>query len=136
MMYPTWVASICISICPTPCADPTLTINNLRLVMASVKDWFGLGLGRYHGGLNVPAAVCDEIKYSTAYQTEEEKKEALLLYYLDTMPMASWQNVAGALHYQEEETALQAVKVFLKLTLAGQLILQGTYISMLLHVCP
>ena len=38
---------------------------------------------------------------STAYQTEEEKKEALLLYYLHTMPMASWQNVAGALHYQE-----------------------------------
>ena len=135
MMYPTWVASICISICPTPCADPTLTINNLRLVMASVKDWYDLGLGLY-GGLCVPVAVRDEISASTAYQTEEEKKEALLLYYLDTMPMASWQNVAGALHYKEEETALQAVKVFLKLTLAGQLILQGTYISMLLHVCP
>ena len=142
MMYPTWVASICISICPTPCADPTLTINNLRLVMASVKNWYDLG--RYVGGLyvgwddelNVPIAVCDEIRYSTAYQTEEEKKEALLLYYLHTMPMASWQNVAGALHYQEEVTALQAVKVFLKLTPAGQLILQGTYISMLLHVCP
>ena len=132
-MYPTWVASICISICPTPCADPTLTINNLRLVMASVKDWYYLG--RY-GGLNVPEAVCVEIRASTAYQTEEEKKEALLLYYLDTMPMASWQDVAGALHYRKEETALQAVKVFLKLTLAGQLILQGTYISMLLHVCP
>ena len=134
MMYPTWVASICISICPTPCADPTLTINNLRLVMASVKDWYYLGL--YGGGLNVPDAVCHEISASAAYQTEEEKKEALLLYYLDTMPMASWQNVAGALHYMKEETALQAVKVFLKLTLAGQLILQGTYISMLLHVCP
>ena len=135
MMYPTWVASICISICPTPCADPTLTINNLRLVMASVKNWDGLG--RYGGGgLRVPGAVCNEIKYSTAYQTEEEKKAALLLYYLDTMPMASWHNIAGALHRRKEETALQAVKVFLKLTLAGQLILQGTYISMLLHVCP
>ena len=132
MMYPTWVASICISICPTPCADPTLTINNLRLVMASVKNWYDLG--RYAGGLHVP--VCDEIRDSTAYQTEEEKKEALLLYYLDTMPMASWQNVAGALHYRKEKTALQAVKALLKLTLAGQLILQGTYISMLLHVCP
>ena len=133
MMYPTWVASICISICPTPCADPTLTINNLRLVMASVKNWYYLG---QRGGLNVPDAVCHEIRDSTAYQTEEEKKEALLLYYLDTMPMASWQNVAGALHFRKEKTALQAVKVFLKLTLAGQLILQGTYISMLLHVCP
>ena len=134
MMYPTWVASICISICPTPCADPTLTINNLRLVMASVKNWHNLGLSV--GGLSVPTAVCNEIRYSTAYQTEEEKKEALLLYYLDTMPMASWQNVAGALHWRKEVTALQAVKVFLKFTPAGQLILQGTYISMLLHVCP
>ena len=140
MMYPTWVASICISICPTPCADPTLTINNLRLVMASVKNWYDLGLSIgvlfWGGGLHVPVAVCNEIMASTAYQTEEEKKEALLLYYLHTMPMASWQDVAGALHYQEEETALQAVKAFLKLTPAGQLILQGTYISMLLHVCP
>ena len=135
-MYPTWVASICISICPTPCADPTLTINNLRLVMASVKNWYGLGGYTGGGGLYVPFAVCDEIRDSTAYQTEEEKKEALLLYYLHTIPMASWQNVAGALHFQEEETALQAVKVFLKFTPAGQLILQGTYISMLLHVCP
>ena len=134
MMYPTWVASICISICPTPCADPTLSINNLRLVMASVKNWYDLG--GYFGGLGVPTAVRNEIRYSTAYQTEKEKKEALLLYYLDTMPMASWQNVAGALHSVKEETALQAVKAFLKLTLAGQLILQGTYISMLLHVCP
>ena len=134
MMYPTWVASICISICPTPCADPTLTINNLRLVMASVKNWYCLG--GYLGCLNVPGAVCDEIRYGTAYQTGEEKKEALLLYYLHTMPMASWQNVAGALHHREEETALQAVKAFLKYTPAGQLILQGTYISMLLHVCP
>ena len=121
-------------ICPTPCADPTLTINNLRLVMASVKNWYGLG--RYTGGLDVPHAVCNEIMASTAYQTEEEKKEALLLYYLRTMPMASWQNVAGALHWRKEVTALRAVKALLKYTPAGQLILQGTYISMLLHVCP
>ena len=104
--------------------------------MASVKNWYRLGLST--GGLYVPVAVCDEIRDSTAYQTEEEKKEALLLYYLHTMPMASWHNVAGALHFRKEETALQAVKALLKFTPAGQLILQGTYmyISMLLHVCP
>ena len=87
--------------------------------MASVKNWYE----HFHGGLDVPDTVCDGISDSTAYQTEEEKKEALLLYYLHTMPMASWQNVAGALHYMKEETALQAVKAFLKYTLAGQLIL-------------
>ena len=64
--------------------------------------------------------MCDEIKDNTDYQTEEEKKEALLLYYLRTMPMASWPSFAGALHYREETTASQAVKVFLKDIPAGQ----------------
>ena len=44
---------------------------------------------------------------STAYQTEEEKKEALLLYFLHNVPMASWQRVAGALHWRGEKTALE-----------------------------
>ena len=118
-MYPMWVANVCIPICPPPCADPTLTINNLRLVTASVKNWYDLG--QYTGGLNVPTAVCDDITNNTAYKTEEQKKEALLLYYLHTMPMALWPSVAGALHYRKEKTALQAINVFLKRTPAGQL---------------
>ena len=118
-MYPMWVANVCIPICPPPCADPTLTINNLRLVTASVKNWYVLG--PYVGGLNVPTAVCEDIKNNTAYKTEEEKKDALLLYYLHTMPMASWPSVAGALHFREEKTALHAINVFLKRTPAGQL---------------
>ena len=105
-------------ICPPPCADPTLTINNLRLVTASVKNWYDLG--RYAGGLGIPEAVCDAIGDNTTYQTEEEKKEALLLYYLHNVPMASWPSVAGALHYCKEETASQAVKDFLKDTPAGR----------------
>ena len=64
--------------------------------------------------------MCDDIRNNTAYKTEEEKKEALLLYYLHTIPMASWPSVAGALHRREEKTALQAVKLFLKDTAAGQ----------------
>ena len=97
--------------------------------MASVKNWYDLG--RYVGGLDIPIAVCDEIRANTA--TEEEKKEALLLYYLHNMPMASWQSVAGALHFREEVTALQAVKAFLKYTPAGQLILRGH--AYILQVC-
>ena len=86
--------------------------------MASVEEWYDLGW--LDGGLDAPQSVCDEISDSTAYQTEEEKKEALLDYYLDTVPMASWPSVAGALHYMEEKTALQAVKNFLQHTPAGQ----------------
>ena len=114
-----WVANVCIPICPPPCADPTLTINNLRQVTASVKNWHDLG--QSVGGLNVPHAVCDDIKDNTAYKTEEEKKDALFLYYLRTMPMASWPSVAGALHFREEKTASQAVQIFLERTPAGQL---------------
>ena len=115
------------SLCPTLCADPTLNIDNLRLVMVSVKDWFWLG---YHsGGLDLPTAVCDDIESSHVYKTEEEKKEALLLYYLLNSPKASWQHVVGALHYREEMTALKAAKTFLKYT-RGQflIILQYMYI--------
>ena len=112
------VANVCIPICPPPCADPSLTINNLRLVTASVKNWYDLG--QYRGGLGVPHAVCGEIRNNTNYQTEEEKKEALLLYYLHNVPMASWPSVAGALHYNEEKTALQVVKAFLKDIATGQ----------------
>ena len=105
---------------------PTLTINNLRRVMTSVNKW--KELGDYRCGLGVPRAVTNKMKSNTAYKTEEEKKEALLLYYLRTVARASWQNIAGVLHRMEEETALKAVNVFLQSTPAGELIFQGTEI--------
>ena len=79
--------------------------------MTSVKDWYRLG--DYYSGLCVPRSVCDEIRYSTTYKTEDEKKAAFLQYFLDNVPMASWQTVAGALHYREEKKALQMVQAFL-----------------------
>ena len=102
------------------CADPTLNYNNLHRLTASVKDW--RDLGNYDSGLGVPHAVLNEI--STAYQTEEEKKEALLLYFLHNVPMASWQRVAGALHWMGEKTALEAVRAFTIFTPAGQSLFQ------------
>ena len=102
--------------CLPPCTDPTLTIKNLRQVTASVKNWYVLA--KYVGGLGIPEPVRDEIG-DTANMTEEEKKEALLLYFLHNVPMASWPSVAGVLHWMEEETASQAVKEFLNIP-AGQ----------------
>ena len=120
------------SLCPTLCADPTLNIDNLRLVMVSVKDWYHLGW--YIGGLDLPGAVCDDIRSSHVYKTEEEKKEALLLYYLLNSPKASWQYVVGALHYMEEVTALKAAKAFLKYT-RGQLLIILQYMYMYIENC-
>ena len=79
--------------------------------MTSVKDWYNLGDFSY--ALGVPGSVCDQIRASTDYKTEEEKKAALLQYFLDNVPMASWQTVAGALHWREEKEALQMVQAFL-----------------------
>ena len=92
-------------------SDPTLNLHNMCLVMTSVKDWHSLG--EFVPGLGVPISVRDEIRDSTDYKTEEEKKAALFQYFLDNVPMASWKTVAGALHWREEEKALQMVQAFL-----------------------
>ena len=105
------VTDVCIAmLCPTLCADPPLTINNLRHVTSSVQDWYRLG--NYDCGLGVPGIVLNEIRRNPAL-TEEEKKTKVLLYFLHNVPMASWERVAGALYYRKEERALQAVKEFL-----------------------
>ena len=101
----------CIAIlCPSLCADSTLTINNLRTVTSSVRDLYGLG--DYLSGLGVPGRVLDEIRANPA-MTEEDKRTEVLLYFLRNVPMASWERVAGALYRRKEERALQAVKKFL-----------------------
>lgn len=90
-------------------ADPTLNVSKLNQVLASVKNWYDLGGYRY--GLGIPPAVRDEIQERNI--PEDDKKGALLDYYLKYAPFASWTNVAGALHYREEKVALKAVKDFI-----------------------
>ena len=97
-------------LCPSLCADSTLTINNLRTVTSSVRYWYRLG--HYLYGIGVPAPVLNEIRDNPA-MTEEDKRTEVLLYFLRSDPMASWERVAGALYYIQEERALQAVKKFL-----------------------
>ena len=102
----------CIAIlCPSLCADSTLTINNLRTVTSSVRDRYHLG--DYYNGLGVPGPVLREIRDNPAMTTEEDKRTEVLLYFLRNDPMASWERVAGALYNMKEERALQAVKKFL-----------------------
>ena len=101
----------CIAIlCPSLCAGSTLTINNLRTVISSVRDLYGLG--EYTYGLGVPLRVLDEIRDNPA-MTEEDKRTEVLLYFLRNVPMASWERVAGVLYWRKKERELQAVKKFL-----------------------
>ena len=100
--------------------DPTLTINNLRTVTSSVKNWYCLGRSDYGTdvllpGLGLPFPVLDEIRVNPS-MTEENKKTKVLLYFLSNAPMASWEKVAGILYSMEEERALEAVKEFLTVT--------------------
>ena len=134
---PLYTVYMCVcpqSLCPTVCADPTLNIENLRLVMQSVEDWYGLGSAT--GGLYVPIPVCNNIRSSYVYKTDEEKKEALLLYYLRYVPNASWQHVVGALHHKEEAATLKVAKSFLKCT-PGQFLSGHTCscLCLTMHAC-
>ena len=69
-------------------------------------------LGDYEYGLGVPQTALYETLSNRA-MTEEDKRTVMLQYFLNNVPMASWQRVAGVLYYGEEETAIQAVKKFL-----------------------
>ena len=99
-------------------SDGTLTTSNVCRALASVKDWYSLGY--YTGGLGISPTVHDDIRDNRPNKTEEEKKTEMLVYYLHTVPQASWQTIAGALYKREEVTALEAVKRFLHHT-PGQL---------------
>lgn len=79
------------------------------MVIGSVEDWHSLG----SSGLEVLSPVCDRIKNSSEYTTEDEKRRALIAYYIQTMPDASWKGLAAGLYRREEKTALEALKEYL-----------------------
>ena len=63
--------------------------------------------------LDVHYSVQDQIRDSSAYSSEEERRVAGIEYYLQTMPGASWGRVAGVLWRMGEHTALKAVRQYL-----------------------
>ena len=78
--------------------------------MSSVGEFWGVGLLGY---LGVPSSVQSQIRDSSAYSSEEERRVAGIEHYLQTLPGASWGRVAGALWYLGEHTALEAVRQYL-----------------------
>ena len=95
--------------------DGSLTPHTLLPVVSSVRqfwrrdddddDEFGL-----LEMLGVPDSVMDDIRASPSHSTEEEKRIAGLQYYLQTLPGASWETIAGGLWFMEEHTALEEVR--------------------------
>ena len=78
--------------------------------MSAVKRFWELGLLYY---LGVPNSVLGQLRESQTYSSEDEKKMAGLQYYLQTVPGASWRNIASVLWRMKEYTTLKAVKQYL-----------------------
>ena len=91
-------------VCPS---DPTLTVENVREVMAKVGNWEVVG-----HWLGFPYSKRQEIRQQSS--TEREKSLALGGYWVNTVPDASWEKLARALYHNGEETALTVTKQYLQ----------------------
>ena len=94
------------SACVSP-SDPTLTVENVREVMAEVGHWMMLG-----DWLGVPYSKQLEINKQSS--TEREKNLAVGDYWVNTDPEASWEKLAMALYQEREERALAVTKQYLQ----------------------
>ena len=94
------------SACVSP-SDPTLTVENVREVMAKVGNWWGVW--RW---LDVPDSKIQEIDQQSS--TEREKSLALGEYWVNTAPGASWESLARVLYQWREERALAMMKQYLQ----------------------
>ena len=98
------------SACVSP-SDPTLTVKNVREVMAEVVRWEEVA------SWLVPYSKLQEISQQSS--TEREKRLALEDYWVNTDPDASWEKLARWLYQLEEHQALTVMKQYLQ---------QGMYI--------
>ena len=87
--------------------DASFTPHNI-LTTTSTVNLVGLV-----GCLGLPVSVYYQIRDNSSYSTEEEKREAMIAYFLNTKPLASWATLAGGLYRKEENVSLEAVRKYL-----------------------
>ena len=107
-----WNEHCCLLSSPSACvspSDPTLTVENVREVMAEVRDW--RRVGRWIG-LGVPLSKREEISQQSS--TEKEKSLALGDHWVNTSPYASWERLARGLYQWGEKGALAVTKQYLQ----------------------
>ena len=92
------------SACVSP-SDPTLTVENVREVMAEVGNWEEVKW-------LVPESKKEEISQQSS--TEREKSLALGDYWVNTAPDASWEKLARALCKWGEERAVAVTRQYLQ----------------------
>ena len=65
--------------------------------------------------LEIPGSVYLQITDNLSDPTDK-KREAMIVYYLNTIPCASWSTLAAALYYWEKQISLDAVRKYLHCT--------------------
>ena len=87
--------------------DASLTPHNILTATSTAV------LGGLCNCLGVRVSVYDQIMANSSYSTEEERREALIVYFLNTIPLASWATLARELYKREERHSLEAVRKYL-----------------------
>ena len=82
-------------------------MENVREVMAEVGNWVSVGIE-----LGVPVSKLNEISQQSS--TEREKSLALVDYWVNTDPDASWEKLAQALYQCGEHRAAAVTKQYLQ----------------------
>ena len=75
-----------------------------------------MGLDVLNGSLGVPDSVYYQIKDNPSYPIEEERREAMIAYFLNNVPLASWAALAGGLYGKVQSVSLEAVRKYLHRT--------------------
>ena len=87
--------------------DASLTPHNILTTTSTVN------LISLVGCLGLPVSVYIQIMDNSSYSTEEEKREAMIAYFLNTILLASWATLAGGLYRKKENVSLEAVRKYL-----------------------
>ena len=101
------VLFIVLPFCLCSPSDPTLTVENVREVMAEVRNWERVGRQ-----LGVPDSKLLEISQQSS--TEREKSLALGDYWINTAPVASWERLARVLYRKGEDRAVAVTRQYLQ----------------------
>ena len=87
--------------------DASLTVSNIYQATSTV------GYRRLNYCLGAPTSVFSQIIANPSYPTKGKKREAIITYFLNTVPLASWATLAGRLYYEEEHVSLKTVRKYL-----------------------
>ena len=97
-------------LCHSLSPDASLTLRSVYQVTSAVA------YDALNNCLDVPYSVYFQIGANPAYPTEEKKREALIAYFLHSLPHVSWAMLAGRLYYREKHSSLEAAREYLQHT--------------------